>query len=195
MNQVTACGYAAFFMHWARPGIKPASLQRYCQVLNALNKSGNPSKLFFAVLIGRYSLSSFPDCWSLLLHLLMCYLFLLTNFSPPVFFSSDWSFFIFSASLLKFSLSSSTLSQIQWICLWLLFWTLYLVNCICLFHLVLFIFDILLYSSVWKVYLCPFILRNSVFLYIRYTSCVSHSWNSSFVQKVSCGTTFHSSPW
>ena len=37
----TACNNARSLIHWVRPGIEPASLQRLCQVLNLLNHSRN----------------------------------------------------------------------------------------------------------------------------------------------------------
>ena len=54
-------------------------------------------------------------------------------------FSFDWFFFIFSISLLKFSLCYLFSSWVQWASLWQLLWTLYLVDGLSLFCIVVFL--------------------------------------------------------
>ena len=45
VTYATACSNPGSLTHWARPGIKPASSQSLCQVLNPVSHSGN-SKMF-----------------------------------------------------------------------------------------------------------------------------------------------------
>ena len=73
-----------------------------------------------------------------------------------VFFSSDWLFFIFSKSLLKFSLCSSISSWVWWVFLWPLLWTLCQVNYLSPFHRVYFWGFI--FSFIWNLFLCLLIL-------------------------------------
>ena len=43
---ITACGNTESLTHWVRPGIEPASSQRYRQILNPLSHNGNSLILF-----------------------------------------------------------------------------------------------------------------------------------------------------
>ena len=82
---------------------------------------------FFSVYLGDFHFSRWPMHSSILFNLLLI--------SPPevyishtVFFSSDWSFIIFSSSLVKFSLCWSIFYPVQLTFLLLLPWTFYQVN-------------------------------------------------------------------
>ena len=66
--QATSVTYASAFdnarslTHGVKPGIKPASSQRQCQVLNPLNHNGNSESVLFWVRISFRKTDFFPLC-------------------------------------------------------------------------------------------------------------------------------------
>lgn len=101
--------------------------------------------LFDFLSLSSRSLTHFPSFSHLLFIIFGVY------FPPVIVLShSDWFFFIFSISLLMFSLSLSIFPpEIGGI--FMTIWTLYLVNCLSPFCLVLFL---RFYYFVWKVFFC-----------------------------------------
>lgn len=125
-------------------------------------------KFFFKFSFLSFTLNALPypvfqiaDCSSASSNLLLVPSSLF-SISIIVFLSCDYFFFIFSISLLNFSLSTSTLCPVQWVSLWPLLWTLYQVDCLSPFH--------------WYFFLC-FVL----FFYLYYSPLTPHFvWVSVF---------------
>ena len=80
VTYITACGDTGSLTHWARPGIKPASSQRQCRVLNPLSHSGNSAfsyswtvlSLFLSCVMWTVLKSKGQLFWALYLNLSLC---------------------------------------------------------------------------------------------------------------------------
>ena len=116
--------------------------------------------IVFSVQLGYLLLPYLPDHWSF------------SAFSnlmliPSGVFFCHWvlqfCFFItFSISLLKVSMRSSTLFQVQWVSLWALLWILYQAYCWSLFHLCLLLWFCLFFNLGYNPI---FVLTNSLYLF------------------------------
>lgn len=81
---------------------------------------------FFTVKLGWFPLLCFSACWSIPLHhLIYCWL-LLVNLSLQLLYSSSLVLLYINPSLkVNFSFCSFIFSQVLWLSLWSLLWTLY----------------------------------------------------------------------
>lgn len=120
-----------------------------------------------------FILSCLPGRWSVLLRPLTCLCFPWVYFSFELLYSSAliFFFFIFSKSLLKFSLCSHILlPEGQWASLWPLLWSLCHIDGISLFYS---FSQVLFCSFVWNIFLCLLVLLDSLCFYALSRSVMS----------------------
>ena len=112
-----------------------------------------------------------------LYHLLFCwFLWQYFNISVTEFFIFIWFCFIVLNSLLNPHYVHQFFSQIHWVSLWSLPWTLYLVDFLSSFYMAL-LLRFLFCPFIWNIFLCLLIFLNSlVYFCVLCRSFLSWSW-------------------